>query len=263
MAIRKNTRRFDPRYFMDEKTDVVKEAYEPGRAVADLPQYNDEYDQEGAYDPGEEHMSLEEINEDEVQDLADKFNVEAFVEIASDGKDAIIVKHQDGKVAMYNDTESMYQDLASRMEMNEGAELKIPVEKYDAFKRKIEQWGMLFNKFTGYTRDLNNQSFDRKTDGKRIVRMAHKLESEFRKIMKEFDFDAKSYDDERYSQRQKLDRFDGDHEFFLEEGLENVTPENIQIAVEAFKQVAMNLAPAVVLPALMMAYKELKMSKKD
>jgi len=49
----------------------------------------------------------------------------------------------------------------------------------------------------------------------------------------------------------------------MDEGLENVTPENIQIAVEAFKQVAMNLAPAVVLPALMMVYKELKMSKKD
>ena len=49
----------------------------------------------------------------------------------------------------------------------------------------------------------------------------------------------------------------------MDEGLENVTPENIQIAVEAFKQVAMNLAPAVVLPALMMAYKELKMSKKE
>ena len=103
--------------------------------------------------------------------------------------------------------------------INEGAELKIPVERYDAFKRKIEQWGMLFNKFTGYTRDLNNQSFDRKTDGKRIVRMAHKLESEFRKIMKEFDFDAKSYDDERHAMRQKLDRFDGDSEYFLEEGL--------------------------------------------
>ena len=34
--------------------------------------------------------------------------------------------------------------------------------------------------------------------------------------MKEFDFDAKVYDDERHAQRQKLDRFDGDHEFFLE-----------------------------------------------
>ena len=101
--------------------------------------------------------------------------------------------------------------------IQEKAELKIPVERYDAFKRKIEQWGMLFNKFTGYTRDLNNQSFDRKTDGKRIIRMAGKLEREFRKIMDEFDFEAKVYDDERYAMRQKLDQFDGDSEFFLEE----------------------------------------------
>ena len=27
MAIRKNTRRFDPRYFMDEKTDTIKEEH--------------------------------------------------------------------------------------------------------------------------------------------------------------------------------------------------------------------------------------------
>jgi len=100
--------------------------------------------------------------------------------------------------------------------IDEGAELKIPVEKYDAFKRKIEQWAMLFNKFTAYTRDIHRQDFDRKTDGKRIARMAYKLESELRKIMQEFDFDAKVYDDERYAMRQKLDRFDGDSEFFLE-----------------------------------------------
>ena len=109
------------------------------------------------------------------------------------------------------------QGVANSQEMKEGAELKIPVERYNTFKRKIEQWGMLFNKFTGYTRDLNLPDFDQKTDGRRIIRMAAKLESEFRKIMKEFDFDAKSYDDERHAQRQKLDRFDGDSEFFLEE----------------------------------------------
>ena len=27
MARRKNTRRFDPRYFMDEKTDIIKEGF--------------------------------------------------------------------------------------------------------------------------------------------------------------------------------------------------------------------------------------------
>ena len=101
--------------------------------------------------------------------------------------------------------------------IEEKAELKIPVERYDAFKRKIEQWGMLFNKFTAYTRDIHREDFDRKTDGKRIARMAYKLESELRKIMQEFDFDAKVYDDERYAMRQKLDQFDGDSEFFMQE----------------------------------------------
>ena len=101
--------------------------------------------------------------------------------------------------------------------IEEKAELKIPVERYDTFKRKIEQWGMLFNKFTGYTADLDLQSFDRKTDGRRIRRMAVKLDQELYKIMKEFDLDYKDYEDERHAMRQKLDRFDGDHEFFLEE----------------------------------------------
>ncbi len=101
--------------------------------------------------------------------------------------------------------------------IDEKAELKIPVERYDAFKRKIEQWGMLFNKFTAYTRDIHREDWDRRTDGKRVARMAGKLEREFRKIMDEFDFEAKVYDDERYAMRQKLDQFDGDSEFFLEE----------------------------------------------
>ena len=105
--------------------------------------------------------------------------------------------------------------------IDEGAELKIPVERYDAFKRKIEQWAMLYGKFTRYTADLNNESFDRKTDGKRIVRMAHKLERELRKILEAFDMEYKDYSDERYAMRQKLDRFDGDSEFFMEEENEN------------------------------------------
>ncbi len=111
--------------------------------------------------------------------------------------------------------------------IEEKAELKIPVERYDAFKRKIEQWGMLFNKFTGYTADLDLQSFDRKTDGRRIRRMAVKLDQELYKIMKEFDLDYKDYEDERHAMRQKLDRFDGDSEFFLEQeavDLQKLTP---------------------------------------
>ena len=49
----------------------------------------------------------------------------------------------------------------------------------------------------------------------------------------------------------------------LEEGIENITPENIQIVLDGLKQVAFNFAPAIVLPALLMFYKELKQNKTD
>ena len=124
--------------------------YEPGRAVADI-------------GSSQEYASRDEITQEKVTHLADKFNVEAFVETASDGKTAILVFHQNGEPAAYNDTEEMYTALADSQEIGEG--------------------------------------------------------------------------------------------------LENVTPENIQIVVEAIKQVAMNFAPAIVLPALAIAYKELKMNK--
>ena len=179
-------------------------AYEPGRAV---PRYR----------TGEERPQPEMAEKEAMEDLAEKFGVEVEFSTTKEGTPTAIVTFEDGEQMGYSDEEEMYQDLAQRREMNEGAELKIPVERYDTFKRKIEQWGMLFNKFTGYTRDLNHPEFDQKTEGRRIVRMAHELESQFRKIMKEFDFDAKSYEDERFAQRKKLDRFDGDHKFFTEE----------------------------------------------
>ena len=92
---------------MDSAKKELDEAqYEPGRAVADI-------------DTGEEYMSPEEVAEEDVRDLAAKFNVEAFVETASDGKTAILVFHQGGEVAAYNDTDEMYQDLASRQEFGE------------------------------------------------------------------------------------------------------------------------------------------------
>ena len=61
-------------------------------------------------------MSPKDVAEEDVRDLAEKFDVEAFVETASDGKTAILVFHQDGEPVAYNDTEDMYQDLASRQE---------------------------------------------------------------------------------------------------------------------------------------------------
>ena len=89
-------------------------AYEPGRAVADMPQYDDEYDEEGAYDPGEERMATTELQEEDVQELADKFGVEAIIETASDGKPAILVWHKNGDVSAYHNGEEMYQDLQKR-----------------------------------------------------------------------------------------------------------------------------------------------------
>jgi len=44
MAIRKNTRRFDPRYFMDERTDVIEE-----KQSEDLSEQGD-YGQQDHYD---------------------------------------------------------------------------------------------------------------------------------------------------------------------------------------------------------------------
>tara|TARA_R110002020_G_scaffold373207_1_gene584652 strand:+ start:90 stop:578 length:489 start_codon:yes stop_codon:yes gene_type:complete len=145
--------------------------------------------------------------------------------------------------------------------ISEEATLKIPVERYDAFKRKIEQWAMLFNKFAYQARDLTHHEYEPKTQGPRLLKMVNKLDRELYKIMGEFDLQYKTYQDERHAALKKLDQFDDDNEYFVEEGIENITPENLQIAVDAFKQVATNLAPAVVLPALMMAYKELKMNK--
>ena len=151
--------------------------------------------------------------------------------------------------------------------IEEKAELKIPVERYDAFKRKIEQWAMLYGKFTRYTDDLNHETFDRKTHGRRLRKAAIKLEQQLRKILNEFDMEYKSYDDERYAMRQKLDSFDGDDEMFMGgvnpvgEGVENITPENVQIAADAIRQVVANLAPAAILPAMMLVYKEYKDKK--
>lgn len=135
---------------------------------------------------------------------------------------------------------------AKESKLKEGAELKIPVERYDAFKRKIEQWAMLFNKFTGYTRDLNLPDFNRQTDGRRIIRMAGQLESSLMKIMKEFDLNYKSYEDERYAQRQQLDRLPDEESFFLEinEGLEQLTPENMELLFDVMKKMATE--PAIV-----------------
>ena len=190
--------------FENWRKHITEAEYEPGRAVADI-------------DTGEERMSPMELEMEEMRDLADKFNVGIDFETSDAGETYAKVTLQNGETMHYYDSEEMYQDLAKQHEMSEGVELKIPVERYDAFKRKIEQWGMLFNKFTNMATIVTHPDFERKTDGQKILNRVGKLERELMKIMKEFDLDYKSYDDERHAMRQKLDRFDGDHEFFLEE----------------------------------------------
>ena len=49
----------------------------------------------------------------------------------------------------------------------------------------------------------------------------------------------------------------------VDEGIENITPENVQIAADAIRQVVANLAPAAILPALMLIYKEYKDKRKS
>jgi hypothetical protein len=150
--------------------------------------------------------------------LADKFNVK--LEFAM-RKGELIAKvtlqggTHDGEVMRYHDPEDMYQDLAKYYEMNEGAELKIPVERYDNFKRKIEQWGMLFNKFADHAQDLGHPEHA-KAAAPKLLQKVNKLESELQKIMKEFDLNYKYYADERHAALKKLDQFDGDDEYFLE-----------------------------------------------
>ena len=97
----------------DKCVPMEENEYEPGRSVADI-------------ETGEEFVASDDLQDEKIQDLAAKFNVEATVEVASDGTPAILVWHQDGDVAAYHDMEDMYQDLAGRLETSDdlGASLE-------------------------------------------------------------------------------------------------------------------------------------------
>ena len=92
--------------FENWRKHITEAEYEPGRAVADI-------------DTGEERRSPEDLMRDEVQDLADKFDVEASVEVTLEGTPVIFVYHQNGETSAHVDSEDMYQDLRTRQEMNE------------------------------------------------------------------------------------------------------------------------------------------------
>lgn len=83
-------------------------AYEPGRAVADI-------------DTGEDYVEPQMVEKEAMEDLADKFNVQVTFAKTVAGADIAVATFEDGETMAYIDEEEMYQDLASRQEMNEGA----------------------------------------------------------------------------------------------------------------------------------------------
>jgi hypothetical protein len=103
--------------------------------------------------------------------------------------------------------------------LDEGAELKIPVERYNAFKKRFEQWVMLFDKFTSDARtDLIHPDFHPRKEGKKYRRLLLKLSHELQDLMKEYQLQYKFYDDEKSKARKQLDTFEGGDEYFLEQG---------------------------------------------
>ena len=131
--------------FENWRKHLNEAAYEPGRAVTDI-------------DTGEERMSAKDLMRDEVQDLADKFGVEASVKTASDGKLAIMVKRQDGRFAIYSDTEEMYQDLASQQEMYEGA---VPHSAHHVVKKMMKTGKSAKETLKSLTTDLSDEEANR------------------------------------------------------------------------------------------------------
>ena len=67
---------------------------------------------EKTFAAAEADRTPEEVEEDDVQDIASKFGVEASVEIADDGKPTIVVYLPDGETVTYNDSDEMYDALS-------------------------------------------------------------------------------------------------------------------------------------------------------
>ena len=103
--------------------------------------------------------------------------------------------------------------------LDEGAELKIPVETYDAFKKRFEQWVMLFDKFVSSAgTDMIHPDFQPKKGGTKYRKMLFKLSHELQDLMKQYKLQYKYYDVEKSKTRKQLDTF-GDHnsQYFIEE----------------------------------------------
>ena len=121
--------------------------------------------------------------------------------------------------------------------LNEGATLKIPVEKYEDFKRRLEKWAMHYEKISSWVANdailaptdeqlENPRQLTRITreEGLKIRQTLYKLDNVLMKLMSDFDMNFKSYEDERHKTLKQLD---------LDEELENILSEKDDWAQEA------------------------------
>ena len=92
--------------FENWRKHITEASYEPGRAVADI-------------DTGEDYVEPQMAEKEAMEDLANKFNVQVMFAKTTDGKHIAVTTFEDGETMAYIDEEEMYQDLASRQEMNE------------------------------------------------------------------------------------------------------------------------------------------------
>lgn len=131
--------------FENWRKHLNEAAYEPGRAVADI-------------DTGEERVEPEMLEKEAMEDLAEKFGVEVEFSTTKEGTPIAIVTFQDGEQIAYRDEEEMYQDLAQRYEMNEGA---VPHSAQHVVK-KMKKTGLSAKEaLKSLTTDLSDEEAER------------------------------------------------------------------------------------------------------
>ena len=102
--------------------------------------------------------------------------------------------------------------------LSEGAIAKIPVEKLDDFKRRLEKWAMHYEKISSWIANdailqpddeqlENPRQLSRITreEGMRMRKTLYKLDNVLMTLMNDFDMTFKSYEDERYKALKTLD----------------------------------------------------------
>ena len=131
--------------FENWRKHITEAGYEPGRAVADI-------------DTGEDYVEPQMAEKEAMEDLADKFNVQVMFAKTTDGKHIAIATFEDGETMGYMDEEEMYQDLASRQEMNEGA---VPHSAHHIVK-KMKKTGLSAKEaLKSLTTDLSDEEAER------------------------------------------------------------------------------------------------------